>query len=176
MHLLKAEIIKMTERLESLEKEKEDACNSHLLVKAKLVLLPFHNHKDMQLKVNEQLRNEIYMLKKQSHSTNSPNIHIAAASSAQLFAPTRNHTLASKYQTLDYIPRSDYSVQGQDYEKQLSGLQVKKQALEDRYNKLMYKGAKTVEQRKLKTQLEVDIEKVERDINALKKTKRLAQA
>lgn len=128
------------------------------------------------MKVNEQLRNEIYMLKRQPHSTNSPNLQMPAAISAQFFAPTRNHTLASKYQTLDYVPKSDCSVQGQDFDKQLTGLQVKKQALEDRYSKLMYKGAKTVEQRKLKTQLEVEIEKTERDINALKKTKRLAQA
>ena len=161
--------MKMTEKIDLLEKEKEDANNSCVLAQAKLVHLLLTN-KDTQLKVNEQLRNEIYTLKKQTPRIKEYSLE-SLKSNVEVRPISRNYALEKKYQTIDYMPqREEY-----DYDKQLMNLQMNKRTIEDSYNKLMGKGPKTIEQRKLKGKLEADLEGIERDINELKKARRLAK-
>ena len=135
------------------------------------------------MKINEQLRMEVYRLKSQIPIRNGNDLYEKYTLQESLhkelgtITNTRNYDIQKKYQTLDYSPKRDEILNSkqsdanktQIFEKEIESLRAKKKELENEYKKLLNKGAKTTAQKKLKSKLEVDIEAISNEISAIHK-------
>lgn len=182
--IYKQEINHLNEELDRINKEKDYVDNAFFITKAKLVFLGcVTKNKEANMKMNEQLHNEMNLLKDnisypyENHTPNSKYI-------PQYETFKSRNTQVREYKTLDYskpyisenqspqIQKDQMLTMGNkklEKEAETQRLQIELKRMETEYEKLVNKGVKTTAQKKLKTDLEIQIAEISQEITNLRK-------